>query len=649
MKNLFFLKNIQEFKPKHKTLIAMCSDTFFAFACFFLALSIRYGDFFPTEIPLKSLILILTLNTVIQSFTFYLNGLYKGIWRYSSTPDLLRLIKGATIAVLTSTSIFFLFNRLDMIPRSAFIIDWLLLVVSLGGSRFAYRVFTDDLNFKTTKNYKNALIVGTGSDGERLFREIRAERSLEIKVVAFLDIKKTDHGRHLHGLPIFGQEEHYESIIRDREITKIFIAIPDASPELLRMIVESCNEMDVEIKTIPKMTDFFGKKSYLSQLRNLEPEDLLGRKQVELDTTSIEEMLSDKKILVTGAGGSIGSELCNQIAKFQPNHLILFEQNEFNLYQLERNLKESYPKLKYTTVIGDVKNRDSAECTFKKFQPQIVFHAAAYKHVPLMEENPYQSVQTNILGTKTVAELSSKYQVDRFVLISTDKAVNPTNVMGATKRTAEMVCLQTQKETSKTKFMIVRFGNVLGSSGSVIPLFKKQIQAGGPITVTHKDIERYFMSIPEASRLVLQAGTIGNGGEIFVLDMGKPVKIVDLAKQMIALAGLRLNHDIKIIFSGLRPGEKLYEELLIKEENILPTTHNLVKVAKSRPLSDCFYENLKNLITASESNSPKEFRDSLKRIVTDYNPQNTAIIDQAFEKSSSNLLKTSEEDYKNIQ
>ncbi|WP_127717852.1 nucleoside-diphosphate sugar epimerase/dehydratase [Halobacteriovorax sp. HLS] len=649
MQKTTVLQKIQNFKPKQKILLAITSDTFFAFTSFYFALSIRDGNLFPTYIPLEYLIIILIINTVVQSFTFYLNGLYKGIWRYSSTPDLLRLIKGATIAVLTSTSIFFLFNRLDMIPRSAFIIDWLLLVVSLGGSRFAYRLLTDDLNFVTTKNYKNALIVGTGSGGERLFREIRAQKSLEIKVVAFLDVNKTDHGRHLHGLPIFGQQEHYTSIIRDRNISKIFIAIPDASPDLLRMIVDSCNDLDVEIKTIPKMTDFFGKKSYLSQLRNLEPEDLLGRKQVVLDTTSIENMLSGKKILVTGAGGSIGSELCNQIAKFKPKHLILFEQNEFNLYQLERNLKITYPQLNYTTIIGDVKNRDSVECTFKKFQPEIVFHAAAYKHVPLMEENPYQSVQTNILGTKTVAEISSKYLVDRFVLISTDKAVNPTNVMGATKRTAEMVCLHTQKETSKTKFMIVRFGNVLGSSGSVIPLFKKQIQDGGPITVTHKDIERYFMSIPEASRLVLQAGTIGNGGEIFVLDMGSPVKIVDLAKQMIALAGLRLNHDISIIFTGLRPGEKLYEELLIKEENILPTTHSLVKVAKSRPLSECFYENLKGLITASESNSPREFRESLKKIVKDYNPQNTTVIDQCFEKNSSNLLKNLKDECKNIQ
>lgn len=385
--------------------------------------------------------------------------------------------------------------------------------------------------------------------------------------------------KYLHGVPVLGTIDQLAKIVSKTFAEKVFIAIPSASSAQIRRIIDICKNTEVEFKTLPRMGDIIRGEADLSQLRAIEIEDLLGREEVMLDQSSMGAMINDKVVMVTGAGGSIGSELCHQICQFKPRLLICYEIGEFNLYQLEMTLREKFPAQKILPIIGDVRNQGKVEYVISNFSPCTIFHAAAYKHVPMMESNPYESVQTNIKGTKIVAEAAAKFSVARFVLVSTDKAVNPTNIMGATKRVAEIITQLTQADTAKTKFMMVRFGNVLGSSGSVIPLFKKQIEKGGPITVTHPKIQRYFMSIPEACRLVLQAGAIGNGGEIFVLDMGQPVLILDLAKQLIKLSGLREGVDIQIEYTGLRPGEKMFEELFLDGENTKNTMHPLIKIA----------------------------------------------------------------------
>jgi FlaA1/EpsC-like NDP-sugar epimerase len=626
MATIDFLK---ELRPEVKTLIAIINDTLASILCFYLALALRFGDW-QLQVLDAPLLLLFFIVILVQTITFFTFGLYRGVWRYSSIPDLIRVIKAVSFAIVLSAMAVFFLNRLEGLPRTVFAIDWFLLVVVLGGARFTFRILSQDIDFTKNDNLDGAIIYGVGPQAIQLLREINSSMP-NIQVRAFFEAGKKHKGKLLHGIPVYFGDHKISELADSLNIKKLFIAIPNASADLLQSIVKNCEKNEIEIKKIPSLKEFFEKKSFLSQLRRLEPEDLLGRKQVVLDSSTVEEMLSGRKVLVTGAGGSIGSELCRQIALFRPKCMILFEQSEFNLYALEQEFQEKFPEVRVFTVIGDVRNRSLVENAFKIYSPEIVLHAAAYKHVPLMEMNPSQSVNTNILGTKIVSEVAGEYSANRFVLVSTDKAINPTNIMGATKRIAEMVCQNSQASNPGTKYMIVRFGNVLGSSGSVIPKFKKQIQNGGPITVTHPDIQRYFMSIPEASRLVLQAGAIGSGGEIFVLDMGEPVKIVDLARQMIALAGLRADHDIKIQFTGLRPGEKLFEELLIAEESILPTIHPLVKVAKSRELEADFPELLEQLLTIDPQTTPYVYRNELKKLVSEYTPKNTEAIDQLFE------------------
>jgi FlaA1/EpsC-like NDP-sugar epimerase len=413
-----------------------------------------------------------------------------------------------------------------------------------------------------------------------------------------------------------------DTLITAHEIQHLIIAIPSASQAQIRQISQLCRDIDktIELKILPTMADVIEGKTSIKSLRNIEPEDLLGRKAHDLDMNKMSSMLKDKVVLVTGAGGSIGSELCKQIAKFQPKLLVLFEVTELFLYQLEQTMCSEFPDVPLQSVIGDVRNYKKLSHVFETYKPQVVFHAAAYKHVPLMELNPIEAVRTNVLGTYNVAMASVKNKVDRFVLISSDKAINPTNVMGATKRIAEMVCLSclpSGQTEAITKFTIVRFGNVLGSSGSVIPLFKKQIEKGGPVTITHPDMKRYFMSIPEATQLVIQAGALGKGAEVMVLDMGEPVKIKDLAYEMIALAGHQPEVDIPIVYSGLRPGEKLFEELFQSNEVILPTLHPMVKIAKTAPPDQNFKANLDFLMTLSDETAPSLVKEAIKNLLAD--------------------------------
>lgn len=601
---------------KIKKFIAVSYDLFAAAIALSLSFFLRLNDFdlFP-----KNIFIILLISTVIQSTTFYIAGFYRGIWRYSSTYDLIRIIKGTSISIVLSVMGLFMYNRLVDIPRSVFFIDWLLVIGLLGGGRLFYRMYKDQVSFKIQSSAsRKTLIIGAGAGGEQVLREIRKNPSLGMEVIGFLDDDKGKQKRSIHGVQILGQVEDIGEITSQISVDLIYVAIPSATGKEIKQIFEKTKKSNAKIQTLPKMKDILHGKIELSQFRNLDVEDILGRKEVKIDLESIANMLGNKVILITGAGGSIGSEIVRQVCQYAPKHLILVDNCEFNLYSLDQELKKNYSELSYEVRMIDIRNHDLLEPIFRN-TIDVVFHAAAYKHVPLVEANPHAGVDTNVRGTWVVASLSNKYNVDRFVMVSTDKAVNPTNIMGSTKRIAEQVCQYIQGQSINTKFMTVRFGNVLGSSGSVIPLFKKQIESGGPITVTHPDIRRYFMSIPEASQLVIQAGSLGNGGEVFVLDMGEPIKIVDMAKQMINLAGLVLDKDISIEYVGLRPGEKMFEELLLDGESTLPTIHPLVKIAKVSQHKSVFKDRLDFLLNLPSDSDVNTFKQVIKTLVPEYN------------------------------
>lgn len=542
------------------------------------------------------------LAMIIQASSFIFGGLYKGVWRFSSMYDLIRVVNASAIGVAGSLVLCFYMTRLNGVPRSMFLIEFLLLVVGLGGGRFIYRFLKDQTAFSlsiksSNQDFQNILIVGAGRAGEKLLRDINSTPDLKLKVIGFLDDDRFKRNALIHNVKVFGGVELLPALVRHHKIDKIFIAIPSATGEDVKRIVSFCDQVQAEVKILPKMDILLSTQMGFSLLRNLNIEDLLGRDEVQLDTTHLSGMISNKVVMVTGAGGSIGSELCMQIAKFNPKIIIMADFCELFMYELEIKFKDEYPDVTFYPKIIDIRNAARVDQVFAEYRPDLVFHAAAYKHVPMMEYNPMEAIETNVMGTKIVGEASLRFGVEKFVMISTDKAVNPTNVMGASKRIAEMVITELAQKSTHTRFISVRFGNVLGSNGSVIPLFRKQIEDRKDITVTHPDIIRYFMSIPEACQLVLQAGSMGAGGEIFVLDMGEPVKIVDLAREMIKLAGLTEGRDIKIIFSGLRPGEKLYEELFSDKEAYELTAHGKIRKALFRELDQSFGPNLQGLLT----------------------------------------------------
>lgn len=587
-------------------------------AAFYISIALRYGDLnIATFIPANILLQIFGLILITHAISFKVFGLYKGIWRFSSVPDLIRVSKATSLAVLFLVISIFFLTRLDAIPRSSFFIFGLVQLILLGGGRFAVRAWKDGKQIKSLAlNAKRVLIVGAGEAGIRLAREIKSTPTSNLQVVGFADDDTSKSNRTILGIPILGELETLPQLVEALNIDLVIIAIPSATAKQMKEITKACIASNTKFKTLPKFDDLIGDRIDLSLVRNVKPEDLLSRQAINLDARSLGEMIKGKVALITGGGGSIGAELCFQLANFAPKQIIIFEQSEYFLYKIEQRINQSYPRLSCIPIIGDVKNAAKVEEVLSQYKPDLVFHAAAYKHVPLMEVNATACVKNNVVGTYNMATLSSKHNIEKFVLVSTDKAVNPTNIMGATKRIAEILCQNTQTNSSnKTQFITVRFGNVLGSNGSVVPLFKKQIEKGGPVTVTHPEITRFFMSIPEACQLVLQAATMGNGGEIFVLDMGKPVRIVDLAREMIFLAGLKPDSDIKIKYIGLRPGEKLYEELLANEETSLPTPHKKVRVAKSRQVANNFQEHLTKLI---ESSNNKSIRSAIQLIVPEF-------------------------------
>ncbi len=520
---------------------------------------------------------------VIKLMVFWKMGLNHGWWRYVSIADVIDLLKANVFAsALFVLYVVFVHGLLGM-PRSVLLLDGLLCFLLGCGVRLATRAYRENYFPMPTMqedNLKKVLVVGAGCSGQAIVREMRQNPSLGISVVGFVDDDPDKAEQHFHGVSVLGGQEDLDRLCRERDIAEVIIAIPSATGRQVRAIVERCRQAGVSFKTLPGVGDLIGGNVTVQQIKDVDLDDLLGREPITLDIERIRNYLGGKRILVTGAAGSIGSEICRQVARFGPDKLILLDVAETPLFFLERELGERFPGLRLSAVIGDIRARTLLGSTFDEFQPEVVFHAAAYKHVPMMEANPEAAANNNVRGTRIVADAAHQFGVKHFVMISTDKAVNPTNIMGATKRAAELY-VQNLARRSRTNFVTVRFGNVLGSNGSVIPIFREQIRKGGPLTVTDPEVIRYFMTIPEAAQLVLQAGSMGNGGEIFLLDMGEPVKILTLAEEMIRLSGFRPYEDIDICFTGLRPGEKLYEELLLAGEGIQPTCHDKIMVARA--------------------------------------------------------------------
>jgi FlaA1/EpsC-like NDP-sugar epimerase len=530
----------------------------------------------------------------IRFISFYISKTYKGVVRYTSTRDTMRIF----VVILSGSFLLFGLNIISLnyilgyyfIPNSVIIIDALVSLFVMITSRLAVKALYSEIK-NPTKEKINVLIYGAGEAGIITKRTLDRDAAIKYKAVAFIDTDEDKLGRSIEGVFIFPQSKMPE-LIKLHEIELVIIAIQKISSQKKNEITDLCLENNVKVLTVPPVTNWINGELSFNQIKSIKIEDLLERDPIKLDDVTISAQLKNKVVLITGAAGSIGSELARQCANYSPKKIYLLDQAESPLHELELEFNEKFKDTAFEVVIADIRNVERLKHVFKSFQPQIVFHAAAYKHVPMMENNPSESIFTNILGTKNTADLANEFNVERFVFVSTDKAVNPTNVMGASKRIAE-IYIQSLGKKSQTKFITTRFGNVLGSNGSVIPRFKKQIEEGGPITITHLDITRYFMTIPEASQLVLEAGSIGKGGEIFVFNMGKSVKILDLARKMILLSGLKENRDIKIVFTGLRPGEKLYEELLADTENTLPTHHEQILIGKVREYD---YEEVKNII-----------------------------------------------------
>lgn len=564
------------------------------------AIYISYWTLNPSLQIFKIPMLLVTAATLLvcHHLFAFIYHLYNKVWQYASVGELVAIVKAVTFSI-AATSIIQIVIFGNIYVR-ALMITWMLHVLLMGASRFSWRVFRDNY-MNTQLNIKKTLIVGAGSGGTMVARQLLNNHEFELKPVAFIDDDPNKYKLDILGIPVVGDSSHISQMVEKYEIENIVIAIPSLNQKELGRIFEECSKTQAKTQIIPKLEDLMTGKISVNQFREVEVEDLLGREPVELDIGSISEYVSGKTVLVTGAGGSIGSEICRQISKFKPRKIVLVGHGENSIYQIDMELRNLYQnQMEIVPIIGDIQDRNRMFEVMEEHRPFIVYHAAAHKHVPLMEYNPSEAVKNNIFGTKNVAEAADTFGVSTFVLISSDKAVNPPNVMGATKRFAEMV-IQSLATISNTKFVAVRFGNVLGSRGSVIPLFKKQIQAGGPVTVTHQEMTRYFMTIPEASRLVIQAGTLARGGEVFVLDMGEPVKIVDLAKNVIKLSGYTVE-EIGIHFTGLRPGEKMYEELLneneMHPESIFPKIH----IGKANLLpADVFSKLISELLDMTET------------------------------------------------
>ncbi len=553
---------------------------------------------------------------LVQGSMFWVFGLYRGIWRFASIPDMARILKSVATGLAITAVVIFFFTRLEYVPRSVFVLDGILLILLLGGPRLLYRWIKDRHLYLGSG--KRTLIVGAGDAGELLTRDLIRSSSSFCHPVAFVDDDRDKVGKEIHGYPVAGDCAEIPQIVKRLGIEMTLIAMPSASVDQIRRIVEICERTGIPFRTLPRMQDIVSGRIGIKDLRDVRIEDLLGRDPVNLDWRAITDGVRGKVVLVTGGGGSVGSELCRQIARLQPTRLIVLDRSELNLFTVERELRRSFPDLPLDVVLADVCDAVSIEETLKRHTPAIVFHAAAYKHVPMLETQARAAVLNNVFGTAMVARHAGRFGCESFVLISTDKAVNPANTMGETKRIAEMVCQHRQNGNSRTKYITVRFGNVMGSSGSVIPLFREQIARGGPVTVTHPDVTRYFMTIPEACQLILQASVIGRGGEIFVLDMGEPVRIAYLAEQMIRLSGKTPGEDIEILYTGLRPGEKLEEELFHISERMAATGYSKILLAASRQVDGKFLEKMLGTLEAACASGNEEH---IRRVLAELIPE----------------------------
>ena len=605
---------------KWKKPILMLIDAVLINLAYILAFYFRYNysDFWFYSDSYKEVALIVT---VIYISCFYLFRLYESLWSYASIDEFMLVIGGCLVANIATIA----FVRIagHGFAYGVSIIVCAFSIIFILGFRMSFRIFDRFASIINSNNSiderKRVMIIGAGASAAMVIKEMKSSNQSKYKPVALIDDEEYKKGKNIMGVKVFGNREDIPTIAKQKGIETILLAIPTIDDDNKKQILEICKQTNCKIEIVPGMYEILNGRVSLNQIRKVNIEDLLGREAVQLDMEGIYSYIHNKTVLVTGGGGSIGSELCRQILKFQPKQLIIFDIYENNAYDLQMELKYKYPKLNLKVLIGSVRDKKRLESIFDKYSPNIVFHAAAHKHVPLMEESPMEAIKNNVFGTYNVADCAHKYNAERFVMISTDKAVNPTNVMGATKRMCEMI-IQSMDKISETRFVAVRFGNVLGSNGSVIPLFKKQIAHGGPVTLTNKNITRFFMTIPEAAQLVIQAGAYAQGGEIFVLDMGKPVKIYDLAWDLIKLSGFVPNKDIKIEITGLRPGEKLYEELLMSEEGLTNTKHEKIFIGKST-FSDLgeIQERMKELAEIIEKDDVELLIEKIEEIVPTYN------------------------------
>lgn len=582
----------------------------------FIALFIRFEGIIPTNylnIMLKVTPVVLSVRIV----TFYLFGLYKRLWRYASIHELLCIIGAVTVSTIVLTLYLTIINA--SLPRSIHVLSWFLNILLIGGSRLLVRIYYYFKNqSKSCSLQSNVLIVGAGDAGAMIAREMVSPYLTGKRIIGFVDDDPLKQNKEMFGATVLGTRSQISEIVGQYCVSEIIIAMPSVNGTDVREIINECKKTKCKLKILPGLYELIDGKVTVQQLRDVDVEDLLRRDPIKLDIEEIAGYLKGKRVLITGAGGSIGSEICRQVAQIAPASLVLLGKGENSIYEIHRELSGKYQGLNLVPVIADVRDKDRVNTIFAQYQPQVVFHAAAHKHVPLMEVQPVEAVRNNIFGTRVVAEAADRFNIETFIMISTDKAVNPTSVMGATKRVAEMI-IQHMNSISNTKYAAVRFGNVLGSRGSVIPLFKKQIAKGGPVTVTHPEMNRYFMTIPEATQLVLQAGAMAKGGEVFVLDMGQPVKIVDLAKDLITLSGLEPDKDIQIMYTGLRPGEKLYEELLTAEEGASSTKHTKIFIANLNPIDREKFIRILHTLESGE-NRGNDVKWLLNQLIETYKP-----------------------------
>lgn len=614
---LLFQKNIPRW-------IIFSIDIIISVFSLIFAYLVRFNFSIP-EPDYKDFPFVLGCVIIVRAVSFLFFKTYKGIVKHTSSTDAQRIFTALTIGslvfVLINLIFYFGIDGSFPIPFSILIIDYMSTLFFMITLRILFKAFYKEI-VGPHREKRKVVIFGAGEAGIITKRTLDRDAGLKYNVLAFIDDDSKKSGKTLEGIPIYGIHK-LEKLLLDNDVAQLIIAIQNISSERKKEIVEYCMKYDTKVLNVPPVSDWINGELSFKQIKKIRIEELLEREPISLNVSSIKSQLSGKTILVTGAAGSIGSELVRQILQFDPKKIILLDQAESPLYEIEMELKDTFEGLNYEIVIGDIRNLGRMENLFQTFLPQIIYHAAAYKHVPMMEHNPSEAILTNILGTKNIADLAVKYNTEKFVMVSTDKAVNPTNVMGASKRIAE-IYTQSLGETTDTKFITTRFGNVLGSNGSVIPRFRKQIEEGGPITITHPDITRFFMIIPEACQLVLEAGCNGNGGEIFVFDMGESVKIKDLATKMVKLSGLTLDKDIKIIYTGLRAGEKLYEELLANEENTVPTHHQQILIAKVKKYDfEVISNQIDRLIASFDSQDNKAIVRQMKELIPEFKSNNS--------------------------